>query len=184
MLLIEFLAIITFIILLAASIWMLMNFYVCDSQTCKPFNESQDKAPKGTKTYVLSLLNELCQDGIWPLPYIGAAILTPLSLWFVNVPITVKSFALVFFISFFTIYFLFSFFGHHYIRYISAYTSDYIQNNCPATIINPANIIYHEEDPICNQVDESTDQPKESKQIFPSFSEGLGITFATPVNIF
>jgi hypothetical protein len=137
MLLIEVVAIIAFFVLLGAAIYMIVSFYVCDNQTCQAFIQSEKTATPGTKQYVLNLLDELYNDGIWPFPYIGAAILTPLSLWFLGKPITVKDFAIVFLVSFITIYFLFSFFGHHYIKFITNYVSDYIDNNCP----NPDNMI-------------------------------------------
>lgn len=162
----EILTVIAFVVLLAASLFMFVTFYVCDSLNCKACTLANEKAPTGTKNNVLAVLNELYNDGIWPIPYIGAAILTPLCLWFLSIPITIKTFAIMFFTSFVVIYFLFSFFGHHYIRPISSYTSEYIQDQCPSTPID---------ENICEQ------------EITPDISgiyEGLGITFAAPVNIF
>lgn len=126
---VEILAIITFFVLLFSAIYMLVDFYVCDNYNCKPFNDAATTSPTGTSEYVVSLLNNTYSDGIWSIPYIGAAILTPLSLWFMRVPITVLNFAILFFISFATIYFLFAFFGHHYIIPITEYTSNWITNN-------------------------------------------------------
>jgi hypothetical protein len=194
----DVLAIIAFIILLAASIYMLVSFYVCDNQTCKAFKQAENIAPRDTKEYVLSLLNELYNDGIWPFPYIGAAILTPLSLWFIGVPITVKTFAIVFLVSFIVIYFLFSFFGHHYIKFVSSYVSNYIDNNCPTTLINNRKgPIYNDVEGetvevICKQKQETEGSQefvndkeiKINKQGFRSFIEGLDVTFAPPVNNF
>lgn len=108
---------------------MIYTFYVCDSHTCKPYKQAENKGAPGTKTYTLALLNELYNDGIWPYPYIGATIIAPLILWFVDVELTMKNFAIIFFICFVVIYFLFSFFGHHYLRIISTSASDYINDN-------------------------------------------------------
>lgn len=130
MILIEVLAIVAFLILLFFSIYMIISFYVCDTHTCKAFKMAGEKGPKDSKPYVISLLNELFNDGIWPFPYVGAAIITPLSLWFIGAPLTVRTFAIMFLVSFIVIYFLFSFFGHHYLRFISSYTTDYINNSC------------------------------------------------------
>jgi len=140
----EILSSITFIILLVAAIYMLMTFYVCDSYSCKAFTIANKKAPEGTKDNVLALLSEFYNDGIWPIPYIGAAILTPLCLWFLSVPMTIKTFGVMFFTSFVVIYFMFSFFGHHYVRPISDYTSDYIRNNCNNGLICENNEIIPE----------------------------------------
>jgi hypothetical protein len=185
MLLIEIIAIIAFIVLLGAAIFMLVNFYVCDSHNCKAFNEAADKAPVDTKAYMIALMGELYNDGIWPIPYIGASILTPLSLWFIGIPITVRNFAIMFFVSFVTIYFMLTFFGHHYIRIISNYTIEYIRDSCPDNLNMDTTIntpVYNEDDE--NDNDEPICYKDSSNIVFESFTEGLDITFATPVNIF
>lgn len=128
--LIDILAIITFVILLVFAIAMLINFYVCDSQKCKAFDQARKQAIPGTKEYNIILLEEMYNDGIWPIPYIGAAILTPLSLWFLGLPINVRNFAILFFVSFVVIYFMFTFFGHHYVRPITKDVVKYIENVC------------------------------------------------------
>lgn len=230
----EILAVIAFLILLIAAIMMVINFYACDHMNCKAFNQASEKATEGTDEYTLALLSETYNDGLWPLPYIGAAILTPLCLWFVNAELTIKNFAVMFLISFLVIYFISSFFGHHYIKPIARYVSSYIaepgpklqpQNNNEASpnmsktaelspVEDPKNNntgisltnklsetpesaqpTYNENvfrsfnkthnDPICHQTLESN-IPKlfSHKKVFESFNDGLGITFATPVNIF
>ena len=181
MLLVEFFAIIAFIILLGAACFMLVNFYICDSFSCKAFDEAGNKAEKGTKAYAIALLTELYNDGIWPIPYIGAAILTPISLWFIGIPITVRNFAIMFFVSFVTIYFMITFFGHHYIRIISNYSIEYIRQNCPNNTSPGINnnhqigFIYNEDTPddngeaICYK-----DNPIATVE---SFTEASDITF-------
>lgn len=130
---VDVLAIITFVVLLVAAIWMLVNFYVCDNHSCKVFNDAGAVAEPGTQEYVIQLLDGLFGDGIWPVPYIGAAILTPISLWFMGIPITVRNYAILFFVSFATTYFIIGFFGHHYLRPIAEYVSDYVEDNCPSS---------------------------------------------------
>lgn len=188
--LIEIFTIVSFLTLLFASIYMLLSFYVCDKQTCKAFNQAADYGEKGSTAYVIALLGELYNDGIWPFPYIGAAVLTVFSLWFVGAALTVKNFAIMFFISFITIYFLFSFFGHHYVRFIAQYTTDYIRNNCPDT--SARRLPTYNEDELVdlpsnednNQICDGEDIDIKEKPGFESFADGLGITFAAPVNIF
>lgn len=197
MLLIEVVAIIAFFVLLIAAIYMVLNFYVCDKNSCKAFNQADEVAQRGTKNYAIALLGEFYNDGIWPLPYIGAAILTPLSLWFIGVHITVRDFAIVFLVSFLTIYFLFSFFGHHYVKFISSYTSNYIENNCPNDLSNDSlnpdqNPTYGEELEHVNSTkieDDIKENPVTEENIpnqveTPDVNNGLGITFAPPVEIF
>jgi len=161
--LIDILAIITFVILLISAVWMLYNFYICDGHKCKAFNDAANVAEPGTKQYIITLLDQMFNDGIWPIPYIGAAILTPLCLWFLGVPITVRNFAILFFVSFVTIYFMFGFFGHHYIRPIASYVTEYVRNSCPDPIT---------EDIVCRSSD---------VQSFEPYSES-DITFINPIN--
>jgi hypothetical protein len=130
--LIDVVAIITFVILLICAIAMLINFYVCDSHKCKAFDQASKVGLPGTKEFTIALLEEMYNDGIWPIPYIGASILTPLSLWFLGVDITVRNFAIIFFVSFVVIYFMLAFFGHHYIRPITKTVTKYIENVCVA----------------------------------------------------
>lgn len=125
--------IVAFIVLLLASVWVTFQFYVCDSHNCKSFNEADNAGPRGSKEYVIALTAALYADGIWPLPYIGATILTLLALWLLWIPITVRNFAIIFIVSFLVIYFLFAFFGHHFIKFTSNYIIDYIENSCPGT---------------------------------------------------
>lgn len=132
--LIEIVVVFAFFVLLLSAIYLLVNIYICDGLNCKPFTQAENKGARGTKEYVEALMGEFFNDGMWPLPYIGAAILTPLSLWFIGFPITILNFAILFFVSFATFYFILSFFGHHYVNFIVDYATDYIRGtlNTPA----------------------------------------------------
>lgn len=141
-----------FAILIVSSIYILVQFYICDSFNCKAFNVAGQNAAPGSKEYVTSLLYEEFNDGIWPIPFIGATILTSLALWFIKVPITIVNFAIVFIISFITIYFMLGFFGHHYLRPITKYVSDWIDDYCPAV-----------------------------NSTFEPYSDTVGVTFTVPV---
>lgn len=175
----EILAFLAFWALLGAAIFMMLAFYVCDGQSCKPYVTAETVAPPGTQEYVLTVLNEFATDGVWPIPYIGAAILTPLCLWFLKIPITILNFGVLFFVSFVIIYFMFSFYNHHYVKMISQYTSNYIRSNCPGSTATIASLDVNEE-PICNQEDEDDPGISDPKIL----DNGLGITFAPPVNVF
>lgn len=127
--LIDVICIIVFFVLLAACLFMLIAFYVCDSETCKAFNVAGATAEKGTEKYTVTLIQQLFNDGIWSVPYIAAAISTPIALWFMSVPITVKNFAYLFLVSFAVFYFALSFFGHHYVKIIANYTANWIEEH-------------------------------------------------------
>lgn len=179
---VEPLAILAFIVLLFSAIFMVLQFYVCDSENCKAFTDADEVAPRGSKDYTIALLNNLYNDGIWALPYIGAVIITILTLWLIGVPITVKTFAIVFLISFIVIYFLFSFFGHHYIKFIATYVAEYIDNECPGVNTNVNTI----EDNKQNNNEENNDEESSDNEINGGQSniELLNITFAPPSNTF
>lgn len=124
----QIIAIIGFTVLLVLSLYMLCSFYVCDSHNCRAFNIANSSGNEpGSTGYISVLLNETFNDGIWPIPYIGAACATPLIIWLLGIPMTVRTFGLTFLIIFLVIYFMFSFFGHHYVRPIN----NYIQEQLP-----------------------------------------------------
>lgn len=114
--------------LLIFAIYMLATFYICDNKNTQQFIEAEKQGPIGSKKYILSLVESLCADGLWPFAYISAAILTPISLYLMNIAITVYHFAILFLISFMTIYFIFLYFAHHYIHFIKLTIIDYIKN--------------------------------------------------------
>lgn len=135
-------AVIAFFVLLAASIYMILDFYVCDNNNCKCFNVADKKTKRNdTLIYILNLQKELGADGIWPIAYISSAIITPLFLWLMDGKIyyypeqnkvgeikifSVKNFSLLFLISFAVMYFMISFITHHYIKPVVAYTTEEI----------------------------------------------------------
>lgn len=127
--LIEIICIFVFFILLIFSLILLSLFYICDNHTCRAFNIAAASAEKGTDKYTATLLRQIFNDGIWALPYIAAAISTPIGLWFMCVPITVKNFAYLFLVSFAVFYFALSFFGHHFVRIITNYSADWIEDH-------------------------------------------------------
>jgi len=159
--------IILFFILLFLAIYFISEFYICDSYNCKVFLCGENKSPRGTKAYVIFLLNEFYRDGMWPFPYIGAAIITPLCLWLLDICITVKNFTIIFLVSFIFIYFLFSFFLHHSVKFVSEYVSDYINQNFPN----------NNDSGICMKVINDNLEKSPDLPIIP-------ITFSTPVNVF
>lgn len=126
---IEIVAIILFVGLLLMGAFLIYSFYICDKQNCCAFIRAEEKAQPGTKEYTIALMKELCSDGMWPLSFFGAAILTPFGLLLIQVKITPRIFAIVFFVSFAITYFLMSFFIHHYIEFIIDYTINYIEDN-------------------------------------------------------
>lgn len=176
---VEYVIITAYFILLIASIYMLISFYVCDNHTCKVFNLADRAGPTGSKEYVTYLVDNIFNDGIWPVPYIGSSILTILGLWLLKIPFTPINYGTMFLIGFLTIYALFSFVGHHYVHPITTYTSNYISNNTMVT--------YSDDDADAN-VDANVDanaiciQPNEYGVHFEPYAKDLG--FPTPINIF
>lgn len=124
---------IIFLIVFLIALLLICMIYVCDTYECKPFNVANTTAPPGTQDYVLTLLTELFNDGIWAFPFIGATIATLISLLLLGVPLTIKNFTIMFLVVFIVTYFLFSFFGHHYIKPQTEYIANYIEHNCENT---------------------------------------------------
>ncbi len=133
-----------FFLMLIIAILLLVNFYICDSSQCKGFDDAAKAGEPGSKNHILALLDSLFADGLWPIPYIASAILTPIALYFADIPITVKNFAIIFLISFIVNYFMLLFISHHYVKFIKSNVNNYIVDNCqnninndiPDTIIN------------------------------------------------
>lgn len=112
-----------FAVLLVASVYMLTQFYICDGHDCKTFIDAEKYGEEDDHDYVRSVIDGLGFDGVWPIPYIGAAILTPLALYLMRIPITTRNFGLLFFISFVIVYFMFTFYNHHYVKFVGRYIS-------------------------------------------------------------
>lgn len=131
--LVQIFLIIWFFVMLAVAIFLLVNIFICDGCSSKPFEDALKVGPKGTKEYTLALLSNLCSDSIWPLLYISSSILTPIALYIMQVPITVYNFTILFLISFMVTYFIFLFFCHHYVKFIKNDIADFIEKNCSDT---------------------------------------------------
>jgi len=114
----DYILILIFVIIIIVAIYMIMTFYVCDAQNCKAFNISNGYPPN-SPAQAKSLLSETANDGVWPFAFIGAAITTAFAFWLVMMPFTVRDFTIVFLAAFITIYALFKFYEHHYIKPIN-----------------------------------------------------------------
>jgi hypothetical protein len=136
--LIDISSIIVFTALLIFAVYLIYNFYICDNETCGAFIRAGNQGPRDSKVYALTILNNIYSDGIWPFGFICGLIISFLALWFINVKITVRTYAIVFIVSFFTTYFILSFLGHHYIRFLTAYVETYIEDYCGG-VPNPTN---------------------------------------------
>lgn len=123
--------IIWFFIMLGVAIFLLVNIYIADGGTSKPFQDALKAGTKGSKPYTLALLNAFWADSVWPIFYISSAILTPIALYIMQIPITVYNFTILFLISFMVTYFIFLFLCHHYIKFIKNQIAEYIEDNCP-----------------------------------------------------
>jgi len=113
-----------FAVIFIFSIFMLLSFYVCDSGTCKAYTVANTQNDALSRN--LSLLNEIGNDGMWPIAFNGSLIIAVILMWWFRVPFTVRNFGFAFFIPFAIIYFLFSFIFHHYVKPITYDVKQYI----------------------------------------------------------
>ena len=111
-----------YLILLVMAIILITNIYVCDDYTCTVFNP----ICKDNKKQLLHLLDKLCEDGVWPFPYITASILTCLIVSILPIYFSIRSFIIVFLVSFIVFYCILAFMIHHYVIPIKQYIIDYI----------------------------------------------------------
>lgn len=126
---IQWALIIWFFVMLAVAIYLLVNIYICDGGNCKAYQDAAKKGEPGTKAYILALLDAFFQDSVWPIFYISSAILTPIALFIMGVPITVYNFTVLFLISFMCTYFIYLFICHHYVKFIKNTIREYIEDN-------------------------------------------------------
>ena len=122
----EAFAMISFLVILIAAIFMLCSFYICDSGHCEAFKRAEEEETE--KEYMLKLLDSLFADGLWPLPYIASSIVSFICLGFLRLPRTVTNFWILFFVCFVVFYFMLIFISHHYIAPIKDKISEYIEN--------------------------------------------------------
>lgn len=125
----EYVAILAWVLLLIAALFMLYSFYICDSEGCKAFKQSCNITCQKDKT--IAVLNALGNDGMWCFAFIGSSILSFLVLWFLQHPVIVREYAIIFLTQFLVIYVLFAFYNHHYIKPIKNYAIKYINSSCP-----------------------------------------------------
>jgi hypothetical protein len=119
---IDIIGIIVFAILLVVAVIFLLSFYICDNGKCKAVYCAEEKGgPKGSFDYIIALLGELGNDGIWCIPYIGASIMTGIVFWFLGVEFTIRNFAIMWFVCFVVNYLFFSFYNHHYLKPLAKY---------------------------------------------------------------
>lgn len=126
--LINLFIIIIYVFLLGLAIYMLINGYICDDRTCRPFLQALCKKYK--KEQVTYLLENLCEESLWPYAYIVSSIIMLLLITILRLPMYMPYFTIIFLISFISFYCIISFLVFHYIRPIKKYIQDYIDNNC------------------------------------------------------
>lgn len=126
----EWIALLLFAVVFVFSIFMLLSFYVCDSGTCKAYTVADTRNTASGRT--LALLDEIGNDGMWPIAFNGALIIAVILLWWFRIPFDVRNFGFLFFIPFAIIYFLFSFVFHHYVKPITRDVKEHVAANAAA----------------------------------------------------
>ena len=177
---------ISYICLLLFSFVMLFKFYTCDNHTCKAFIDAENSATVGTKKYYIELLNNIFNDGVWCFPFVGASISTLLCFWFLNIPITLNNFGLLFFVTFCVVYFSFAYFGYHYVKVITEFIGLYMKDNCTDEFFTPASNISYDDDndipvnniPVNNippDIDNKIDTENTYKKQIPNYYQQITI---------
>lgn len=115
-----------FILLLAFAILLLAYNFICDGKNCKPFTIACQETEE--KEQIIVLLDNLCEDGLWPFAYIFSAILTGLIFACLPFILTIKYFTIIFLLSFLVFYSIMAFFVHHYVKPIKTHITKFIKN--------------------------------------------------------
>lgn len=129
----QILAIIAFFALLVFSLILLNAFFICDNSRCESYSDAAEAGSPGSKEYTESLLNSIGGSGIWPIAFISTAISTGFIMLILQIPITIRVFAVIFLITFLSFYAIMSFIAHHYLEVMKVTINDYIVNSTPGT---------------------------------------------------
>lgn len=127
---IKIIIVIVYLFLLGLTAYSITTNYVCDTYTCRLFNNKAGEP--GSKEYVLYILNNFFNNGMWVLSFLLSTIATILVLLFADTIITFEKITIFFLVIFITSYFIISFYSLHYSWKITDYVSNYISDNCPA----------------------------------------------------
>lgn len=121
---------IIYFLLLILALYIYISYYLCDNYTCKAYTIAENKT-ETEKEKVEYIVNNLAGHSTWPIAYIAASILTFASFWLARLDWDIYTIAIVFLVSFLTVYLIISFWGHHYIKPMSMYVNKFIDENCP-----------------------------------------------------
>ncbi len=119
--------IIVYVTLLIFAVILLLGGYICDGHTCRPMVEAKEKT-KTEKKEQLYLLDHLCEEGIWPFAYIASSILCGLFFTIFPIMLDVKTFTIIFLITFIVFFAIMGFFIHHYVIPIKRYMRQFIED--------------------------------------------------------
>lgn len=125
--LIQVIFVIVFAILFIFAVYLLFLNFICDDHTCLSFVCALEK--KTDKEQIITLVDKLCDDGMWPYAYLASAILASLIFAICPFYLSIPNFAIIFLLGFFIFYAIISFMVHHYIRPIKIFILDYLNNN-------------------------------------------------------
>lgn len=128
LILINILIIIVYIFLLGLAIFMLINGGICDNHTCHSFVQACLKKTK--KEQIKHLLDNLCEESLWPYAYIASSIIMLLLIVILPLPYKICHFIIIFLISFISLYCIIGFLVYHYVRPIKKYILEYIDKHC------------------------------------------------------
>lgn len=102
--------------LLAASIYVYLNVYVCDYGNCKAFYVADERVKDhDSLEFASELLGQMYADSIWPLAFLGSVLVAFLSTWLIARNFDFVTFMLLFFLSFIVYFFILAFVVHHYV---------------------------------------------------------------------
>lgn len=116
--------IIVYLIILSLAIYILIQGFICDDQTCRPFINAFEK--KTDKEVALFLLDQLCEESLWPIAFIASSIIMFLLVAILPLTLCMSHLMIIFLISFISFYCITAFCVYHYVKPIKQYIIEYI----------------------------------------------------------
>ncbi len=118
------------IIILIVALLTETRHYVCDSYGCDVLIWSKERSNNDREKYV-NLIDYMTRPSAWMKAYIAALIITAVACWwFLGTLPHILGFLAPFLFVFFVIYFLLTFYQHHYLAPLGADLKGYLQAAC------------------------------------------------------
>lgn len=118
------------IILVVLAISMEAKHYVCDTGPCAILEWAKYRANNDKEKYI-NLIEYTTQQSVWMRAFIASTVITAVTFWWFTGTLPPFFYFLGYLIFIFVImYFIFTFYQHHFLAPVNKDVKDYIKHNC------------------------------------------------------